>query len=42
MQDKVSSEYKKYKQKTLSQVERDYLDEIKRIETLAKGGLKSE
>ena len=42
MQDKVSSEYKKYKQKTLSQVERDYLDEIKRIETLAKGGMKSE
>ena len=42
MQDKVISEYKKYKQKTLSQVEKDYLDEIKRIETLAKGGLKSE
>ena len=42
MQDKVISEYKKYKQKTLSQVEKDYLDEIKRIETLAKGGMKSE
>ena len=30
--DKVTEEYKKYQQKTLSQVEKDYLDTIKMIE----------
>ncbi|MCL2676825.1 MAG: virulence RhuM family protein [Streptococcaceae bacterium] len=34
--EKVESEYKKYKQKTLSQVEKDYLQEIKNIDGLAK------
>ena len=34
--DKVTQEYKKYQQKTLSQVEKDYLDTIKIIENKAK------
>jgi len=34
--EKVDGEYKKYRQKTLTQVERDYLEEIKRLEQLAK------
>jgi len=33
---KVDVEYKKYRQKTLTQVEKDYLAEIKRIEQLVK------
>mgnify|MGYP003084721983 FL=1 len=41
--DKVNKEYKKYSAKTLSQVERDYLTEIKNIESFAeKGGENSE
>ena len=41
MVDKVNQEYKKYSAKTLSQVERDYLTEIKNIESIAeKGGKK--
>ncbi len=35
MLDKVKEEYKKYSQKTLSQVEKDYLAEIKSIEKIA-------
>ena len=31
--DKATEEYKKYQQKTLSQVEKDYLDTIKMIES---------
>ena len=43
MVDKVNQEYKKYSAKTLSQVERDYLAEIKSIESIAeKGGENSE
>jgi len=43
MVDKVNQEYKKYSSKTLSQVERDYLAEIKNIENIAKkGGKKDE
>lgn len=43
MVDKVNQEYKKYSAKTLSQVERDYLAEIKSIESIAeKGGKKDE
>ena len=43
MVDKVNKEYKKYSAKTLSQVERDYLTEIKNIESFAeKGGENSE
>ena len=43
MVDKVNQEYKKYSAKTLSQVERDYLAEIKNIESIAeKGGKKDE
>ena len=43
MVDKVNQEYKKYSAKTLSQVERDYLTEIKNIESFAeKGGENSE
>ena len=38
MQNKVDKEYKKYHQKTLSQVEKDYLNEIKVIEQRAKKG----
>lgn len=36
--EKVETEYKKYKQKTLTQVEKDYLAEIKNIEQIAKKG----
>lgn len=40
---KVEEEYKKYSEKTLSQVEKDYLTEIKNIEKIAKkGGRKHE
>ena len=43
MVDKVNQEYIKYSAKTLSQVERDYLAEIKSIESIAeKGGKKDE
>lgn len=43
MVDKVNLEYRKYSAKTLSQVERDYLTEIKNIESIAeKGGKNSE
>ncbi|WP_229768456.1 virulence RhuM family protein [Tissierella pigra] len=38
MIDKVEVEYKKYKQKTVTQVEKDYLEEIKRIGNMAKVG----
>ena len=38
MENKVETEYKKYSMKTLSQVEKDYLNELKRLETLAKKG----
>lgn len=38
MSNKVEVEYKKYKQKTLTQVEKDYLEEIRRIEKMLKGG----
>jgi len=34
--EKVDVEYTKYKQKTLTQVERDYLEEIKKLEELVK------
>lgn len=36
MKEKVSEEYKKFQQKTLSQVEKDYLREIKEIEKRVK------
>ena len=42
MKEKVSEEYKKFQQKTLSQVEKDYLKEIKEIEKKAKGSVKDE
>lgn len=42
MKHKVDREYKKYNQKTLSQVERDYLNEIKAIEEKAKEADKNE
>ena len=38
MVDKVNQEYRKYSSKTLSQVERDYLAEIKKIESIAEKG----
>ena len=38
MVDKVNQEYRKYSSKTLSQVERDYLAEIKNIESIAEKG----
>ena len=38
MVDKVNQEYRKYSAKTLSQVERDYLAEIKNIESIAEKG----
>lgn len=38
MTEKVESEYKKYSNKTLTQVEKDYLEEIKNIENIAKKG----
>lgn len=34
--EKATSEYKKYQQKTLSDVEKDFLDSIKEIEKKAK------
>ena len=36
MENKVETEYKKYSMKTFSQVEKDYLNELKRLEILAK------
>ena len=42
MVDKVNQEYRKYSAKTLSQVERDYLAEIKSIESIAEKGGKNE
>lgn len=42
MMNKVESEYKKYSVKTLSQVEKDYLSEIKRLEKLAEKGDRNE
>ena len=36
MESKVETEYKKYSMKTFSQVEKDYLNELKRLETLVK------
>ena len=41
MVDKVNLEYRKYSAKTLSQVERDYLTEIKNIESIAEKGRKN-
>ena len=38
MKHKVGKEYKSYQSKTLSQVEKDYLKEIKSIENIAKEG----
>lgn len=42
MEEKVKDEFKKNRQKTLSQVEKDYIEEIKFIENKAKNGDKSE
>lgn len=42
MQVKVDKEYRKYHEKTLSQVEKDYLNEIRFIEQTAKEGGKGE
>lgn len=42
MVDKVNQEYRKYSAKTLSQVERDYLAEIKSIKSIAEKGGKNE
>ena len=36
MSEKVEIEYKKFREKNLTQVERDYLEEIKNIEKIAK------
>lgn len=36
MIDKVTDEYKKYSEKTLTKVEKDYLEEIKRLEKIGK------
>ena len=38
MEKKVDEEYKKYSSHTLTQVEQDYLEEIKNIEKIAKKG----
>ena len=38
MEEKVEEEYKKYSEHTLTQVEQDYLEEIKNIEKIAKKG----
>ena len=38
MEEKVDEEYKKYSSHTLTQVEQDYLEEIKNIEKIAKKG----
>lgn len=40
MEQKVKEEFKKYKDKTLTQVEKDYLEEIKNIENIAKNNKK--
>ena len=40
MTNKVEKEYKKYQANTLSKVERDYLKEIKNIETKVKNSKK--
>ena len=42
MEQKVEDEYKKYSAHTLTQVERDYLEEIKNIEKIAKNREKNE
>lgn len=42
MLDKVTTEYRKYQAKTLTQVEKDYLAEIRTIENLAKEGGKTD
>lgn len=42
MQEKVKEEYKKYSEKTLTKVEKDYLNEIKAIEKKAKEGSNNE
>ncbi len=42
MEQKVEDEYKKYSAHTLTQVERDYLEEIKNIEKIAKNRKKNE
>lgn len=39
MEHKVDTEYKQYQANTLSQVEKDYLNEIKSIENMAKDGI---
>lgn len=36
MENKVEAEFVKYQNKALSQVEQDYIAEIKRLETIAK------
>lgn len=36
--DHATNEYRKYKQRTISDVEHDYLDAIKRIGDMGKGG----
>lgn len=36
----ATNEYRKYKQRTISDVERDYLDSIKAIDNLRKKGKK--
>ena len=38
MEKKVDEEYKKYSDHTLTSVEKDYLEEIKNIEKIAKKG----
>ena len=38
MEKKVDEEYKKYSDYTLTSVEKDYLEEIKNIEKIAKKG----
>ncbi|UTC74915.1 virulence RhuM family protein [Treponema sp. OMZ 792] len=38
MENKVKTEFKKYSMKTLSRAEKDYLNELKRLENLAKKG----
>ena len=38
MEEKVIEEYKKYSEHTLTRVEKDYLEEIKNIEKIAKKG----
>ena len=38
----ATNEYRKYKQRTISDVEQDYLDSIKRIGNIGKKGDKNE